>query len=260
MKRLIIGIILLLMIGEIGQIYARKTYIRVNHHHNTVTIEYNNMDYANIKIMIKKGTTKYYYNIYDAYEVFPLQMGNGIYRIALYKRIRGNQYEVIHSNSYHITDYNEDIVFTGNIQSIEWTSMSLATVLAKELTVDLDSDRARFEAIYKYVVDNIEYDTIKAELVDNRYIPVPDEVITAKKGICYDYASLLAVMLRSINIPTKLVHGYCDYSPIYHAWNEVKLDEEWVIIDTTYDASRILEILPETYEKNPEYYHMKKIF
>jgi hypothetical protein len=60
----------------------------------------------------------------------------------------------------------------------------------------------------------------------------------ANDGICYDFASLFAGMLRSIGIPAKLVKGYADNIDGYHAWNEVYIKEtdEWITIDTSFDA------------------------
>ncbi|MNV81246.1 hypothetical protein D3C71_1748990 [compost metagenome] len=43
-------------------------------------------------------------------------------------------------------------------------------------------------------------------------------------------------MLRSLNIPTKLVMGNSTYVNKYHAWNEVYLNGKWNIIDTTVDS------------------------
>ncbi len=59
---------------------------------------------------------------------------------------------------------------------------------------------------------NVDYDYDKAQnIVDNNvtgYLPDPDETLSTKKGICYDYAALAAAMLRSQGIPTKLITGY----------------------------------------------------
>lgn len=69
-------------------------------------------------------------------------------------------------------------------------------------------------------------------------------------------------MLRSQNIPAKLIKGYTPNAHGYHAWNEVydeKL-EDWVIIDTTYDLQAIKKktfinwIKPEEdYQKTNQY-------
>lgn len=43
-------------------------------------------------------------------------------------------------------------------------------------------------------------------------------------------------MLRSVDVPAKLVMGNTSYVTQYHAWNEVLLNGKWVTIDTTVDA------------------------
>jgi hypothetical protein len=74
-------------------------------------------------------------------------------------------------------------------------------------------------------VENISYDTEKAKLIISgqlkSYVPDVDVVYDTEKGICFDYASLMAAMLRSQGIPTKLVMGYVAPNNTYHAWNEV---------------------------------------
>ena len=52
-------------------------------------------------------------------------------------------------------------------------------------------------------------------------------MLEKKSGICFDYASLMCALLRSQNIPTKLVVGYSGTA--YHAWISVHLEETgWV--------------------------------
>lgn len=71
-----------------------------------------------------------------------------------------------------------------------------------------------------------------------------DETLSTKKGICFDYASLMVAMLRSQNIPTKLEVGYS--GQVYHAWISVYLTElgwidgiikfdgkSWTLLDPT---------------------------
>ena len=70
------------------------------------------------------------------------------------------------------------------------------------------------------------------------------------KGICFDYASLAASMLRSQGIPTKIIFGYVAPDNLYHAWNmfytketgwvsvEFKVNEkEWTRMDLTFSAN-----------------------
>ena len=59
------------------------------------------------------------------------------------------------------------------------------------------------------------------------YLPVLDDVLAEKKGICFDYAALMAGMLRSQGVPCKLVVGYAGSA--YHAWISVWTEGEgWV--------------------------------
>ena len=82
-------------------------------------------------------------------------------------------------------------------------------------------------AIYDYVVKNLSYDYQKAATVKSGYLPVLDTVLAEKKGICFDYAALMAGMVRSLGIPCKLVVGYAGSA--YHAWISIWTEESgWV--------------------------------
>lgn len=81
-----------------------------------------------------------------------------------------------------------------------------------------------------------------------------EEILSCMSGICYDYSALFAGMLRSLGIPTKLVKGYKNDMREYHAWNEVLVGENWVIIDTTYDAAlNSQKNKPNMYKSTSEY-------
>ena len=75
------------------------------------------------------------------------------------------------------------------------------------------------EKVYNFVVGNLTYDKEKAATVQSGYLPVLDTVLAEKKGICFDYAALMAGMLRSQGVPCKLVVGYAGTA--YHAWISV---------------------------------------
>ena len=79
-------------------------------------------------------------------------------------------------------------------------------------------------------------------------MPDIDAVLAEKKGICFDYAALMAAMLRSQGVPTKLVTGYTGSS--YHAWISTYSEETgwvegviffdgttWKLMDPTFASS-----------------------
>ena len=101
--------------------------------------------------------------------------------------------------------------------------VSKASDIVKNATSDLDA----VSSVYHYVINNITYDTKKAETVENGYLPDVDKTLETQKGICFDYAALMTSMLRSQGIPTKLQIGYA--GKVYHAWISVYLEETgWI--------------------------------
>ena len=107
----------------------------------------------------------------------------------------------------------------------------------------------KLAAVFTWLTDNVTYDKELAKTVRSGYCPDPDRTLSAKKGICFDYASLLCAMMRAQGVPTRLVVGYAA-TDIYHAWNEVYTEETgWItpqlllkskgynIVDATFYAS-----------------------
>lgn len=186
-------------------------------------------------------------------------MGDGEYIVGIYEKSNGNKYNLLTSSKLH-NDSKKNAVFLASVQNVYWTSNSKAAVLAKELTKNVKTDREKVEIIYDYVINNISYDYEKAQSVSSRYLPSTSVTLTSKKGICYDYASLFAVMLRSIDIPTKLIHGDSNFTSAYHAWNEVLVNNKWIVVDTTVDASLKSEGLEVSLEKQSSDYNAEMEF
>lgn len=87
-------------------------------------------------------------------------------------------------------------------------------------------------------LSDISFDHGKLGTLPSDYVPDVDETLQSRKGICYDFSSLLAAMARSVGVPTKLVKGYSDNAVGYHAWNEVYIggSDKWFTIDSSVDA------------------------
>lgn len=238
MKKLVLTFMLVVLITTIfvTASYAGSQIITVNTSDSTVVVNYNATDYSKVKVAITKGSESYYYDLPSNYEVYPLQMGNGDYSVNLYENVSGSRYKSVYSKKISLKA-SDEAVFLSSSQNVSWDEESAAVTLADELTEGLESDEEKFEVIYNYVVNNIRYDYRKAYTIQANYIPSPDETLVDGSGICYDYSSLLAVMLRSQDIPTKLVKGYSTNVSTYHAWNEVFISGQWSTVDTTIDAS-----------------------
>lgn len=195
---------------------------------------------AKLKVKISKGSSEYTYDLRNdgVYEAFPLQMGSGNYLVTLFENVSGTSYKVADSWNINVEISNPLTVYLNSIQNVNWNHSMAAIQKAKQLVADAKSDDERVKAIYDYVVNNFTYDDKKLNNLPTGYIPSIENMYNQKSGICYDYAALMAAMLRSVGVPTKLVKGSSTNISGYHAWNEVYMrsSQTWIIVDTTYDS------------------------
>ena len=184
-----------------------------------IMVAYTESTTSNIKVMMQGPTgTVYYYDLSNsgAYEVFPLSDGNGKYTVNVCKNVSGTTYSVSYSTPINVTLKDEFAPFLLPNQYVNYNANSEVVKKAAELTANSTDTLGKIEAIYNYVVGNFTYDYHRAETVQPGYLPNVDDVLAKRTGICFDYAAVMAAMLRSQNIPCKLVVGYA--GTVYHAW------------------------------------------
>jgi transglutaminase-like putative cysteine protease len=204
-----------------------------------ISVKSGGFDAGKRKLVVEKDGKKYYYDLHPELgeERFPLQMGSGDYKVSIMKNISQNQYLLVKTDTVYLKLDNENAVFLNSVQNISWDESKNAVKLARQMTNGL-SDEEKINKIYAYIVNNICFDNDKLAYIANLtdYIPDIDKTLQEKSGICYDFSALFAAMARSVGVPTKLVKGYSDSVVGYHAWNEVYLNGEWKVIDSSYDA------------------------
>ena len=186
----------------------------------------------------------YTYLISDrgAYDTFPLTAGNGSYALQVLENVAGDTYTVSLAQSINVNIEDEFLPFLYPNQYVNFHTDSKAVSKGSDLAKDTYSDLDVVQNIYNYVIKNISYDTEKAQNVSYGYVPDIDDTLSSKKGICFDYAALMASMLRSQNIPTKLEVGYS--GDAYHAWISTYIDDKgWVddIIQFNGDSWQIMD-------------------
>lgn len=205
-----------------------------------ISVSYHAEENSKIKVLVEKNGQTVTYNLKSdgTSESFPLQMGKGGYRVSVLENIEGNKYKYVSSENVDLDLTNDNQVYLESVQNINWDYGKAAIKKAGELTKGLETDEQKITAIYQYLVGNVTYDYDKLETLRYDYLPDIDGIIAGGKGICYDFASVFAAMLRSQGIPAKLVKGYAKGVSGYHAWNEVYDGEagKWETIDTTYDS------------------------
>lgn len=204
-----------------------------------VRVGYKGASTEKVKVLISKDGNQYFYPLQpDGIMVgFPLQMGNGDYKVSVLSNVGSNRYAYLKTSNINIQLTNPNAVYLNSIQTISWSPTSAATIKNRSL-IGLETDYTkRITLGYNFIVQNIRYDFAKISSLTPDYIPIPDQTLLVLKGICYDYASLFAAMKRSEGVPMKLVKGYSTLVEGYHAWNEVYINGKWIVVDTTVDAA-----------------------
>ena len=107
--------------------------------------------------------------------------------------------------------------------------------LADEICAGCESDEEKVQAIYRWIIDNFEYDYDYHAFI--QYFDVRQTLHT-HKGVCYDFSNLFAALCRSHNIPCYVVDGTpYDRSTASHTWNRVYYEGIWWDVDVTNDMS-----------------------
>ena len=186
-----------------------------------------------LRLSCGKASLSYDFAADGQYEIFPLQLGNGKYKVEVFQQASGRKYKPLVDTTIEVELNDETLPFTVPNQYVDYDADSDAVIKSIELCHGLDNDFDKYQAIYRYMANHMIYDFDKARKVSAGYLPVVDDVLFEQKGICFDLSALMAAMLRTQGIPTQLVIGYAD--KIYHAWNLVYLDGVWYRCDITSD-------------------------
>jgi transglutaminase-like putative cysteine protease len=115
------------------------------------------------------------------------------------------------------------------------------------------SDMLRSIEAYLRNEDEFSY-SLNARIVDPTIDPVEDFLFNRKDGHCEYYASAMALMLRAVGIPSRLVSGFKggDYNNLSgafvvqdrhaHAWVEAQIGGRWLTCDPTPAAARAASV------------------
>ncbi len=102
---------------------------------------------------------------------------------------------------------------------------------AQKLFGQLPCGFSRVQAISDWVRNNIEY-----RIGSTNATTTARDVFVQHAGVCRDFAHLSITFCRALNIPARLVCGYCPFPeppPDFHAIFEAYLGSQWVRFDPT---------------------------
>ena len=124
----------------------------------------------------------------------------------------------------------------------------LANILERNAVTE--SDKARI--IYAWIAQHITY-SVPAFLdaVNNDIYPNvnPEIVLRDRRTICSGYSNLYYALAEAMGLESAIVVGYAKgatpddprFQDVNHAWNAVKIDGGWYLLDATWGAGSVRE-------------------
>jgi hypothetical protein len=139
-----------------------------------------------------------------------------------------------------------------------------------EMNIKDKNELAKF--FYYWIGSNIQYDNeffekiLAGTLANGEFAKKQEEynVYVNRKGVCAGYANLFKWFMNEIDIEAVVISGHIrDFRNHYvelesddnfrHAWNAIKLNGKWILVDTTWGTSKDQETSEYYFDIKPEF-------
>jgi transglutaminase/protease-like cytokinesis protein 3 len=118
--------------------------------------------------------------------------------------------------------------------------------LAKLLSQFASTEAEKARIIYSWIAYNITYD-VPAFLSGNYGDTSPKGILKTRKSICSGYANLYKAVAKAMGLDALVIDGYAkgvsytinNTNEINHAWNAVKINNGWYLVDATWGAGNV---------------------
>lgn len=152
-------------------------------------------------------------------------------------------YTFEYSDNYKLLRAVENPGLTHRLNTQQQQALLKLREIKSQIIKNHMSDYEGEKAIHDFMVTNYKYDqeNLNAGTLTNRSHSVVG-LVNDKKGVCEAYANTFMLLCKLSEIECQLVTGTVDN--IKHAWNIVKLDNEYYHVDVTND-----DPIPDTPEE-----------
>ena len=133
-------------------------------------------------------------------------------------------------------------------QKQEKIAAEVQNVIKEIITEDM-TELEKELAINQYLCDTAEYDMDALENAEeNNFVGVDEKfndaltpygVLLNKKGVCSSYAGAFKLLADAAGLESIIVTGNLD-GDLPHAWNKVKIEEQWQIVDSTNNDNELI--------------------
>lgn len=123
------------------------------------------------------------------------------------------------------TTLNFEFTYKTSLEEEKAVTKEVKRIL-KELKLAEATDYEKVKAIHNYIIDHVSYDDTlkKASAYD---------ALVDQEAVCEGYSMLAYRMFTEAGIPCRIIAGTGNGVP--HAWNIVRIKDEWYNIDLTWD-------------------------
>ncbi|MGL5033217.1 MAG: transglutaminase domain-containing protein, partial [Microcystaceae cyanobacterium] len=153
-----------------------------------------------------------------------------------------------------------------NVQQLDAIAASLdykgtsVQELALKLTAHAPTEAAKARIIYSWITQHIAYD-VQMALTKNIDDLSPEGVLQRQQTICSGYANLYQAIAQAMGLEVVIIDGYSrssaglvgDDPEVNHAWNAVKINGNWYLLDATWGAG-VVENQQFQQKFNPYYF------
>ena len=155
-----------------------------------------------------------------------LTYGNGTYEIDVWTTLSSEAVGITRSTrkaklTVTLNNVSKTGGFTLSTGEVAFSTGMHFIKKADEIAATCSNDFEKVSKIYAWLTDYLDYKASDDYTALGLYTCDLDKVYNRGYGVCYDYAVILAAMLRSQGIPCKVVFGKYADSDGGHAWNEI---------------------------------------
>mgnify|MGYP000945932872 CR=1 FL=1 len=180
---------------------------------------------------------------------YPVDVVENHFQYDLYLRFGAGTYTIwVGDSSQHfdgkirfevVNTADRDLRYTTPSAYVDSNNEKVTQLVNSLIRPEMTEDQ-KLEAIYQWVTENISYD-YNAYLNNSNKMKKASSTIEEKKGTCRDYSFTVAALARAAGLEAKVVYGPAQNGRIrqYHAWNEIKINNQWVSVDSTWDAGYV---------------------
>ena len=163
--------------------------------------------------------------------------GISSYHLSLSKTSSVNKLVVSlkYKQAYRLTHALQNPKAYSRLTTSDLSLLEIAQSILAQIISPTMSDYEKELAIHDYIIKTTSYDY---DRLNNGTIPdssyTAAGVLINKIGVCEGYSEATKLLLNLVGIECEIVTGLAGNN-VPHAWNIVKIDGAWYMLDTTYD-------------------------